>query len=333
MDHSMRLCREVGCHLATPRVFLTVPDGLLVDEASRATLIRGTEDHIQNAVNASMQVPIIMEKARANADLVTAANSSFPGVEADVAIGMAMRFYAGFLEMAKIMRKEKSQGKGLPDIEISPEERGADRAGFAHGVRFAWFVSVREDKKRQELVLDGISAEHQELYLPERFRRLSRLAGGFELDNKASVMLENVNRFIKCFAGAWQRCGNDQGRIQARYRGCPSVWLEWCAIPGIACAGRPDHGEKFLMRANSGVIFDFPRGDAGLLVTIGHELAHAFLIASGDPTHVPALDGTHEAVAEAVMRRWGLDMDEYARTIEWVKSHVKNGCFDPLPWK
>jgi hypothetical protein len=89
------------------------------------------------------------------------------------------------------------------------------------------------------------------------------------------------------------------------------------------------------MRANPLVIFDFPGGDSSITVLICEELAHAFLFASRDPTHVPDIGDHDQAEKRAcdVMKGWGCDMQEHERLIEWVKGQCKNGAWKPLPWR
>jgi hypothetical protein len=86
------------------------------------------------------------------------------------------------------------------------------------------------------------------------------------------------------------------------------------------------------MRANPLAIFSFPGGDAWITLLICEELAHAFLIASRDPTHISDITEEAERAACAVLERWECDMQEHLRLINWVKSHCKNGSWDPLPW-
>jgi hypothetical protein len=162
----------------------------------------------------------------------------------------------------------------------------------------------------------------------------SRLAGGFRLLRERPETPTNLKRFLGCFDAAWQHAGTDQTAIQSAYRGGANVWLvEQRTICGIAKTGRADRGENFLMQVNSAVVFDLPAGDVDLTLVIAEELAHALLIATNDPTHVPKLRGDHEDAAQAVMERWGLDMAAYRRLSAWVASHCKNGVWDPLPWK
>jgi hypothetical protein len=160
---------------------------------------------------------------------------------------------------------------------------------------------------------------------------LPNLAGGFELNHLGRESAADVERFVESFDDAWQHAGADQKQIQTGYRGRTTVWLEYCAISGVACAGLL--GQNYLMRVNSAVVFDLPGGKAWLTLVIAEELAHAFLIASGDSTHVPTLLKGHEEAAQAVMKRWGFDMTEHRRLVDWVASHRKNGVWDPLPWE
>jgi hypothetical protein len=160
------------------------------------------------------------------------------------------------------------------------------------------------------------------------------LAGGFELNHDDRPTMPNVERFVESFDSAWQHAAADQKEIQTAYTGRAKVWLEHCAISGVACTGRPDQGHNYLMRVNSAVAFDLPGGNPGLTLLIGEELAHAFLIATGDPTHVPILRGREaEEAAQDVMKRWGFDMAAHGKLIAWVASHCKNGVWDRLPWR
>jgi hypothetical protein len=161
----------------------------------------------------------------------------------------------------------------------------------------------------------------------------SRLVGGFQLLRERRQTPENLKRFLGCFGAAWQHAESDQPAIQSAYRGA-NVWLvEQRTISGVARTGRADRGENFLMQVNSAVAFDLPSADVGLTLVIAEELAHAFLIATNDLSHVPTLRGDHEDAARGVMERWGLDMAAHRSLTAWVESHCKDGVWDPLPWK
>jgi len=160
---------------------------------------------------------------------------------------------------------------------------------------------------------------------------LPQLAGGFELNHMGRVTPANRETIAECFASAWQQVGVDGEKIQACYRGM-MVWLEDCLIQGVACTGNPHQGHNYFMRLTSPVIFDMPGGNTWLTLVIGEELAHAFLFATRDPTHVPKLQG-HEEAAQEVMERWGFDMAEHQKQFDWVISHCKNGIWGKLPWK
>ena len=149
------------------------------------------------------------------------------------------------------------------------------------------------------------------------------------------VSAENVDRFVKCFADAWAHVAEDQGTIESHYhqRGRGNVMLQPHVVgssDGIAAAGC--NKDPFLMRANPLVVFSLPGGDAWITLLICEELAHAFLIASRDPTHVPQITSEAENAACAVMERWGCDMQEHQRLLDWITSHSRNGSWDPLPW-
>src|SRR5260370_3760492 len=124
------------------------------------------------------------------------------------------------------------------------------------------------------------------------------LSGGFLLI-QGGVSPENVACFAKCFSQAWDHLPpEDQQKIQAHYFRRANVALQGHVAntkDGLMAAG--DDKSSFLMRGDSLVIFDFP--EEQLTLAIGEELAHAFLIASRDPTHVPILRDGHEEAAQA----------------------------------
>jgi hypothetical protein len=96
---------------------------------------------------------------------------SFTTVTRDQATGLAMRYYAGFLDMAKALRKNDRDGN-----EIRPQQRGEwveaihvratqDKI-YRAGVCFGWWGIERRAPKEQ-VIEDGISEQHKQLYLSE----------------------------------------------------------------------------------------------------------------------------------------------------------------------
>jgi hypothetical protein len=150
------------------------------------------------------------------------------------------------------------------------------------------------------------------------------LAGGFFLLTNG-VASEDAEQFKKWFAEAWDRVPPyDQKKILAAYSDQAIVRVgPPYRHDGIAQAGTPEEG--FLMRANSMAIFNFPREEGWVPLVISEELAHAFLFASADSTHVPvvAIKDEAEKAACSVMKRWGCDMDKHTQIIEWAKEKWK----------
>jgi hypothetical protein len=78
-------------------------------------------------------------------------------------------------------------------------------------------------------------------------------------------------------------------------------------------------------------ILDLPGKDPWAVLVIGEELAHAFLIASGHPTHVSdppnnsptspeyqAWDKAREDAMKEVLYQWPFDRAEHERVLEWA---------------
>jgi hypothetical protein len=95
-----------------------------------------------------------------------------------------MRYYAGFLEMAKVYRGTARQGDALPDVPITEDQR-KDFAIHVHelakaddvvdaGARFGWWARKRDDRPHQEIVEVGIPDELKQIYLAEYYETLEQ---------------------------------------------------------------------------------------------------------------------------------------------------------------
>jgi hypothetical protein len=115
-DLLMNVCREAGEKLADPSKFRALPSGALADQAAKIKLIEGTEKQITTDINAvlGMLIPGVVACICADHSLNHASDASLPGLPMNVAAGIAMRFYAGFLDMAKTLRETARQGQGYP---------------------------------------------------------------------------------------------------------------------------------------------------------------------------------------------------------------------------
>jgi hypothetical protein len=97
-----------------------------------------------------------------------------------VAAGVAMRFYAAFLDMAKTPRK-----KSITGATITPQERATfmdaihQRAQldqvYATSVRFDWW-GIERPGRTDTVVDDGTSVAHKQLYLADYYQRKRRAA-------------------------------------------------------------------------------------------------------------------------------------------------------------
>src|SRR6266851_2446883 len=116
----MQTCLEAGWLLADPHQVPTVPAGSIADQVAREKLVQEVENQITADINAiqGMLIPSVVACVRSDHSLTGAAAGNLPGLLPDVAAGIAMRFYAGFLEMAKTLRKESITG-----ATITPQDR------------------------------------------------------------------------------------------------------------------------------------------------------------------------------------------------------------------
>lgn len=92
--------------------------------------------------------------------------------------------------------------------------------------------------------------------------------------------------------------------------------------------------KPFLFSVDALHIFDLPNR-SWIMLVIAEELAHAYLIATQDPTHISdppndkrdspecqAWDQEREDAMQRVLFRWPFDSAEYAELIAWLKSHA-----------
>src|SRR5262249_39796367 len=176
----MNVCREAGEQLADPNSFPAPPTGALADQTAKIKLVEDTESQITTDINAvlGMLIPSVVASIRADHSLNNAADICLPGLPANVAAGRAMRFYAGFLDMAKTLREKARQGPGLPDILITPDQRAKDmdiihdRAQkdevYCAGVRFGWWC-IKRPGITEKVCDDGISDDHEQRYLADYY--------------------------------------------------------------------------------------------------------------------------------------------------------------------
>jgi hypothetical protein len=179
VDPRMNLYLEAGRALADPIRFAGIPPELLADSASRENLVRETENLITADGNAAlgMLVPAMVALARADHLLTQAAARCLPGMSPEEATGVAMRFYAGFLDMAKSLREKKVDGSVIVDAERANcmaiiDAKANQDVVYEAGAKFGWWGVERPDRPQPEQVFDnGISDTHKKRYLGEFYQR------------------------------------------------------------------------------------------------------------------------------------------------------------------
>ncbi len=176
VDLLMSVCLQAGQQLADPARHPSPPAGCLGDDAAREKLVKEVENQITADIHAilGMMIPRVVACVQADHSLTGAASANLPGLPPDEAAGVAMRFYAGFLDIAKVLREKYRQGPGLPDVVITSEQRGKQMEGvhsraqqdgvYAAGARFGWWGLVR---RGEQVFDDGISDSHKNLYLAD----------------------------------------------------------------------------------------------------------------------------------------------------------------------
>jgi hypothetical protein len=179
-DRLMEACREAGEMLADPKTYPTLPAKALGDEAARTKFVTETEVEIDREVRASGCIASeAAKRARANATLNDKAQESLPGLPPNVAAGMAMRYYAGFLDMAKSLRYDENAPRGGKIVITSAMRDGymkivhdkAQRdAVYAAGARFGWWGIKRPDRT-QDVYDNGITDFYKQEYMADYYRK------------------------------------------------------------------------------------------------------------------------------------------------------------------
>lgn len=174
--------RETGEILAPVPAYPCLPCGKLLDEGAKIALVTTTEQLIANELHVPLN-PIrsaidAAARIRAGSPLNAAAEACLGVLGPNVAAGMAMRYYAGFFEMAKALRYDEN-GEHGGKIVITPPMRAAymidihgkatKDAIYAAGAKFGWWGIKRPD--RTELVYDdGIDASFKDEYLADYYQ-------------------------------------------------------------------------------------------------------------------------------------------------------------------
>jgi hypothetical protein len=139
---------------------------------------------------------------------------------------------------------------------------------------------------------------------------------------------DQLAAFRSVFHETWQQILEADCTSMVNYWGQGGqriVGVYLVSFGGVAAA--PDSGLRFLF--NSDHVFTFPDAD-WLELTIAHELAHAWLFATGDLSHlaeepkdcaeVLAWDAAREQRVWETVGRWGFDMTKHDAAIEYARS-------------
>jgi hypothetical protein len=180
-DHLMRICREAGERIADPKKYPILPVGALPDGDAKAKLVKDVENLITKAIYSSptivRSVDEVVMLVRADMTMNALSEASLPGQPTNVAAGMAMRYYAGLLEMAKSLRYDENEYGGKKKViddtmragymdEV--HERARKDAIFSAGAKFGWWGIKRPD--RTENVFDnGINDFYKDEYLKDYY--------------------------------------------------------------------------------------------------------------------------------------------------------------------
>jgi hypothetical protein len=97
---------------------------------------------------------------------------------------------------------------------------------------------------------------------------------------------ERDERFLEVLKETWQLVPSDQRKVIYGYysklfNGWPVVRL--APLGGAGTAGGPK--DQFMLWFDSPTILEWPRGKLDAALVIAEELAHAFMYASGHPSH------------------------------------------------
>src|SRR4051794_18746559 len=115
-DYTGQFCREAGEMLAPPARYPNLPAGALPDEAARIRLVTETENLIADELHIPpdrIRLPAdTASRVRTASPLNAAAEAILSNQGPNVAAGMAMRFYAGFFDVAKALREDANADGG-----------------------------------------------------------------------------------------------------------------------------------------------------------------------------------------------------------------------------
>jgi hypothetical protein len=146
-------------------------------------------------------------------------------------------------------------------------------------------------------------------------------------------------RFLEVLKEAWQKLPAPARKtILQYYQKRNNGWYARVilgarigAVSPIAMGGGKEDG--FMAWFDSLAILDMPGKEAWAIVVIGEELAHAFLLASQDPTHTldpPNKDkkspeyqtwyNAREEAATKTLFQWPFDPAIHAQVVAWLKT-------------
>ncbi len=175
--------RQAGELLAPPAQYPILPAGSLPDQAAKEKLVETTENLIAAELDAGpgriLNPGPAAQKIRLGSPLNAAAEAILGALGANVAAGMAMRYYAGFFEMAKALRNEANAEDGSGTQPISDAERAAmiaeihqqakNDAIYRAGACFGWWGRKRPPRN-QEIFDGGIDDTFKQEYLADYYR-------------------------------------------------------------------------------------------------------------------------------------------------------------------
>jgi hypothetical protein len=182
-DYTGQFCRQAGEMLAPPARYPNLPVGALPDEAARIRLITETEnliaDELYISPNRIRSPADTASRIRAGSPLNAAAEAILSNQGPNVAAGMAMRFYAGFFDVAKALRETANADGGgtlaiddqlrralMADVHINAQKDPIYHAGAC----FGWWGRKRPDRDQQ--VFDGgIDDLHKNEYLADYYHQ------------------------------------------------------------------------------------------------------------------------------------------------------------------
>jgi hypothetical protein len=190
-DLTGKHCRETGEILAPPTQHPSLPAGTLPDQAAKEKFVKETEGLIDKELNIAPNLiknpGPAAQQVKAGSPLNAVAEANLGNRGPNVAAGMAMRYYAGFFDMAKALRYEENADAGGATV-IDDAMRAAYMADihgkaqkdaiYAAGAKFGWWGVKRPDRPIPENVFDnGISAFYKQEYLADYYRLYPPPAG------------------------------------------------------------------------------------------------------------------------------------------------------------